>query len=361
MPLGYEFTLQSDSIARAKRLKAEKVVLLDGFNGDDVVVKMDPKGWAGSGPVKSSNTVMKAIDPSAKIKVLTDGELQQLGNWVAQQKSMFQAVMSGTLRLGRGGRAHSLEEHYPALHDLDYMVTQAAIDQHLMKMPKVAVMDLKDALSERDAKGETADDPLNRFKAALMADGGLERLGEIIAADLFVSNGDRFHPRNALPQFLNHQKPNERKICFKTIVNLGNVFLSLDTEREQLSGLDYVDPNGSSTWGNWVRLAQTESAVQDRWPGRLLANPGERQKFAKAVIADLDWIFTGCRTPKPTSLVVFQHEGVGELERLEKGMISGCQKICAMLKNKEKSYRKTHRKDLAKGMMDRYEVLKKVK
>ena len=321
MPLGYEFPLQSDEFHREgpKRLKAQKVVLLDGFNGDDVVLKIDPRAGRGPGRSKSFQHGDEGDRPNGQDQgALRPGTAAVGGLGGAGRRGCYFRArhVRHVAARGEAGRQHSLEEHYPALHDLDYMVAQAAIDQQLMKMPKVAVMDLKDALSERDATGRSG----RRPPESLQGDpdgrrGDRARLKKRSSPRTCSSTTATASIRGMRsPSSSTSISRNERKICFKTIVNLGNVSLSLDSERPQI-----VRPRLRRSQ-RVVDLGELGQVGAGRNPprgievarGELLANPGERQKFAKGVIDDLDWIFTGCRTLKPTHLVVFHGEGVGE-------------------------------------------------
>jgi hypothetical protein len=123
---------------------------------------------------------------------------------------------------------------------------------------------------------------LKAFTATLNAKDGLERLGTIIAVDLFNMNQDRFWPD--APQT---EQIGGFEFHFRCLRNIGNVF-RIDTGdgSSEVGALDFIFRKEGFTDIN-KPLAECERAGGP-WGGRILADKARRLAFAKDVAHDLE-------------------------------------------------------------------------
>src|SRR5262245_26306469 len=90
MALGVLNKIADADIKFATRMKLLKVVLLTGHQKqpvDTVVVKTDSYS---AGHLKAANTIMKTVDPSARVKALDPTEVAALGQFVARRRALLQ-------------------------------------------------------------------------------------------------------------------------------------------------------------------------------------------------------------------------------------------------------------------------------
>jgi hypothetical protein len=160
-------------------LKDPKVWLLVGQNDDKVVIKIEAVSQS---QYKSVNPIVKAVAPGAKLKILTPKERSELQQYI----SNFEAVAEEYRKLG-----------YPYYYDearaVNSLKNSLTFNDPVVKMAAFDVKDLESALDKRLGQAPDKTD-LRAFTATLKAPGGLERLGRIIAVDLFNGNTDRFYP-----------------------------------------------------------------------------------------------------------------------------------------------------------------------
>src|SRR5690606_37480213 len=113
-------------------------------------------------------------------------------------------------------------------------------------------------------------------------------LGEILAVDLFIGNGDRFREVNT------GQYPRG------SIMGDQNVFFSFKNGKITPVGLDTYD--GGGPWSDLNRtIEDLEAANYSKWPGRVLA-PGakaERDEFATNLV---DSLIDMCLDKKPAAV-----------------------------------------------------------
>jgi hypothetical protein len=187
---------------------------------------------------------------------------------------------------------------------------QLGIQGVWIKMDLKHLVGMDSALKHR-MQGDKTD--VRLIAAALKKPGGLEKLGQIIAVDLFNGNKDRFIYSKAAGG--KHPDLPER---FKAISNLGNVLIALDGNgRGTPSGLDSYDP---SNYHNDLRMPV---GPNDDWAGMLLAKgwDQQRQTFAGNVIFDLEMVL-GPRNRK-IAFASKNRLGSNRKQRLLNGMLSG--------------------------------------
>lgn len=179
-----------------------------------------------------------------------------------------------------------------------------------IKMDLKHLVGMDSALKHR-MQGDKTD--VRLIAAALKKQGGLERLGQILAVDLFNGNKDRFVFSKAAGG--KHPDLPDR---FKAISNLGNVLVALDGNgRGSPIGLDSYDPS------NYHNDLRTPVGKNDDWPGMLLARgmDQDRMTFAGNVIFDLEMVL-GPRNRK----IAFASKtrlGSNRKQRLLNGILSG--------------------------------------
>jgi hypothetical protein len=276
--------------------KGHPVFKLEGW-GDDhgkidaIVVKMESMSANATSAhrrdVRVATGMMNVIDPSARTHVLDRAEVEQLkmyadGGNVADQDGLMAA-----------------NELKRLLADPKGVWTKMEVKQ---------LLGLDGALKKRLA-GDKAD--VRAIAAALKKSGGLEKLGQIIAVDLFNGNNDRF-------DFLGGIKADGLPERFKVIRNLGNVLVACGANgRGEPIGLDSYDPN------NEFREMNTALNQQSDWGGLLLtaAKTAERNRFVEGVISDLEMAL-GPRNRK-IAFASKKRLGSNRKERLLNGMLSG--------------------------------------
>jgi hypothetical protein len=91
MPLSVEMPIRNAEIYSFKELKAGKVYVLNGNQGEQLVVKNEYTGVGGTAPIKPSNTVMKVVDPRVKMKVLENDEVGALRSYAQDSRPPWRA------------------------------------------------------------------------------------------------------------------------------------------------------------------------------------------------------------------------------------------------------------------------------
>lgn len=277
-----------------------KVFLLTGALKDRVVVKAD---GLSRDQIKSANWAMKNVDSGARVKILTPFELGQLKEYADTTVAAIELLED----MGYNAK----DMNHPARQLKD---SPGWDDGYVFfKMEPQKLIDVENAYkaAHKSAKDKTPPDltDITRLAASLKAEGGLEKLGEIIAVDLFNGYSDRFYPGGGI--FL-------RK--WKAIVNLGNIFIVTDKDNKLVpSGLDFANAN-SPDW---------QKPIDDQWSGHLLSDVQRRRQFANDVIDDLEFLFSpipptkrAFKSPKPA---LGNHKEA--VQRLIDGMRDGVKKI----------------------------------
>ncbi len=289
--------------------KAGVVWILIGDNDEKLVIKYER---IVKPVLKSLNPIVKAVAPGAALKFLTDVEVSQLKEFVFFHE-LFQTTYSDF-----GMEAYKPHET-AAVAALKTNLNNSDATLNFVKMAALNVVDLKDALEQR-----LASDPnkasLRSFTETLKANGGLERLGQILAVDLFVGNLDRFSPFEGSPRTIAGQS-----FPFRSLINISNVFkVDLTDGSSEVGALDFVDaynPFKLST----VPLAVAEQAdpTIPQWPGRVLADARRRKEFAENVVHDLELILH----PHKSRFSLKKKLGFFAAGRVDAGLVEGTRKI----------------------------------
>lgn len=328
MALSLNSPIATNDIYHIKMFKALKVWLLIGGENDKVVIKTDA---IHAPQYKSASPIVKAVAAGARVRILTPAELFALKEYVRLYEEVAKAYQDM-------GMDYNPDEA-PAVSDLKQSLT---FGFPFVKMEAVNVMDLEGALQDRLA-GNKGD--LRAFTATLNAPGGLERLGKIIAVDLFNGNTDRFYPGSASAKTIAGVTFNLR--C---LVNVGNVFRVTNTAGPEVGALDFIDPNSRFKDIN-TPLATAETSAGEPWPARLLADKKRRNDFAKDVVHDLEAILS----PRKSRFSLKTKLKGDAASRIATGMVQGAQLIKSKLEAKYNPNRWTS------GIRDRYLIICQVK
>lgn len=298
------------------------VFRLDGWGDgkgkvDSIVIKQESTHEVATSAhrrdVRVATQLMTMVDSNAKTVVLSTAEVQQLKTY------------------SDGGN----------VADSTGLATAAELKRLLgnprgvwTKMEVKKLLSLDHAMAGRQ-KGDKTD--VRVIAAALKNPGGLEKLGKIIAVDLFNGNNDRFvWPPPG-------QKDPSMPRAFQAIWNIGNVMIASGSP----IGLDSFDPANDF---NKMTMDVRQHTVNP-WAGVLLIGDRkvDREKFVRDVIDDLEMAL-GPRNRK-IAFASTNRLGTNRTKRLLDGMLAGrkiIQQAVVPLKN---------RPNLPIGMVSRIAVL----
>jgi len=315
--------------------KAGKIFLLEGANDSKLVIKDDA---VFDQQVAHSRSIMKAVHrPSSRVSMLQPAETEALKTFCRYYFEIRQSYKEFGMKY-RSDMKLSVKKLQDAL---------ARQDCNFQKMTLQEVKDVKGALEKRLSGDKTE---LEGFTATLKGPGGLESLGEIVAADLVTGNTDRFMPRGwgVGEEGVKAWTIGGQQFNFKVLVNPGNVFVSLGPGG-RASGLDYLDPQ--SAFKNFaMRLEEHESAYNARWPARILTDRSARKKYAERIIHDLEILLN----PHKSRFSTRTKLGKARKDRLVSGMVSGAGKIATRIQQKAGI-------PMPPAIKDRYDILVSVR
>jgi hypothetical protein len=292
---------------------------------------------------------VKAIDASIKMKPLKPSEVSQLNQWLQQAVPMTQQIAS------TAGSQHAPSLTTAQKDSIDNLRTAVttygtAVEGRtsIAKMSCVQMSTLKIALDLDDNPTDAqllteAEQTYTAFTRALNKEGGLEKIGEILAGDWCIGNCDRFSP----PKFSRTGKVRGAGVTLgiydaqgkaptgkprhqlNLIINLGNVILVGD---DQLSMLDYMDPN--SGFARALQRTANFDEVLKEWPMANLLNPTTRAQMAQLLADDLAYLLH----PRNSGSVNSWKRNVGgrsAWKRIDAGIVSGIKKIMASMQSKK--------------------------
>lgn len=309
--LGIRNPLKAADIYKISELaKGHPVYKVEGW-GDERTGRVDTivlKVESGHGPaVQVAAHVMSMVDQRSAQIALNAAELAELKKWATGAE----------------------------VPDVETFRAAQAIAQTLNQPGTWLKMELRNLMTLDDAVTKRLD-PANPDKAdvrviahALRKHGGLEKLGEIIAADLFNGSNDRFaYPALAAAQ------PGKHGIPLKVVQNVGNVFIACDGNgRGSPIGLDNFDPFGAARHVDGPQ-AQGMDLSLGQWGGNLLvkANKADRDEFVAAVIEDMEALLGGGSRNRKNPFGTQNRLGTGRKQRLTNGLASGAKKLEAGFK-----------------------------
>jgi hypothetical protein len=322
MPLSIENPLLASDIMEARELKDGKIFFLKGRDGSGLVLKAEP-GVTGD-KIKAAAPVLKAIDPSVKMKPLTQPEVIQLKQFLRSWKMYVEFIKAVC---GTDANLPISAEEKKSMGELEACVNQyggggPSGRSDIAKMNYAQMSTLNSVLKvenkpANDASWDEARSIFGEFIKALNSSGGLEKLGQIVAGDFFIGNEDRFvsSGTGVLVQLYGE------KHRLNVILNLGNVIIVKDAKgKSRPTMLDYMDPNT-----DFLDPAQTLSTMSraNDWPMRVLLDKKSRVAFAQKLVDDLEYIL------KPEkSLFGFNKLGGSRVaSRVNDGIIKGIKAI----------------------------------
>jgi len=330
MALALNNPIVANDIHHIRMFKELKVWLLEGGNNDKLVIKTDAVFQQ---QYKSASPIIKAIAPGAKLKVLSQAELNALQEYIRTHELLTQAYQDMDMNFNP-------DETEPVAR----LKESLGFGFPFVKMAAVNVSDLEGALKARLAPNVDKTS-LRAFTATLNAPGGLETLGKIIAVDLFNGNTDRFFPGAASTKNVGGVDFNLR--C---LVNIGNVFRAVTAGGSEVGALDFIDPNSIYKDIN-TPLAQAELGAAYPWPARLLTSRQQRHAFAKDVVHDLEKILNPHK-----SRFSLKTKLTGNSEgRVASGMKQGAFAIKLKLEAKY-----INPNQATQGILDRHQILSQV-
>lgn len=313
MALSMAENIKQSDIHEVKLLKDMKVFLLIGITDERLVIKIDS---VGTDQIKDANRVAKVIDRSARVKILTRQEVFELKTYVATYNELvaFYDAMGMTNVPFLRSDKETMDQLKSQLDNLD------KYPEPFVKMEAMRLQNIQAALEER-AKGNKA--VVRDIATTLKRDGGLEKLGQIVALDMFNDNTDRFYPN-----YNTRKKTGPFEFECKACVNPGNVMLAVQTDGTMnLTALDFIDPNSRmKTYGG--NVADTDGASH-KGIGAISVK-SSRKSFAEDIVHDLEWFLH----PKRSKYSLKTKLGRDAVGRIDKGILQGSKAIKDYLRQK---------------------------
>ena len=266
------------------------VFQLYGKNDDSIVIKAEGDETKSLG---QHAQVLAVVDPNALHIVLTAQERQELRRWANSVNASDTATRNALVELNK---VLLFDLHFSS-RKVKYGNDQGANQktQVIFKMqPRAGLTDLKKASSKiRNQDGTVDKTDVRLIAKALNASGGLEQLGQILAADFFNGSQDRFsapfydmYKKNALVTeggaYTYYEGTTKKSKRFKIIQNHGNVFVYMDGKKARPIGLDFFDYGSAARDYSLDDTEEIES--RSPWPGRWLIN-GDDEAQARWLIA----------------------------------------------------------------------------
>lgn len=298
-------------IADVQELRRGTVYKLTGQGGEQLIIKAEAPQVTQQ-TLSHSTRAMKVVDKrGGNTKALGSTEKNALKSWAEFMQRTYKDIVNNQIHK----QMHQLAD------DLLYQIKGAPT---WYKMPLADLTDAERLLLARmgGADGTEAVDKsgVRQFAEGLKADGGLEQLGKIIAADMYIGNLDRFNPDGSTtnPQY------GGKNFSFKVLVNPGNLFvIGKNTEhRMSVSGHDFLDPNSQHR-----DYSKSLGDIDVAWPGDALCDKARRQKFAKHIVHDLETILS----PNRKSHSPFRKLPGNAPKRVERGILTGMADIVRSL------------------------------
>ena len=317
--LSMQTTITDMEIADVAVLRSGTVYLLTGHANEKLVVKVEA-GMVNKDMFKQNRLAMRAVDPKAggNAKALKKEEVEALKDWT----EFMQRVTSDF--------ADNKIDHFdsgPAAKDLSACLKAFAANLWY-KMPAADLTGADKLLEARLGVGGNGPDKgvMKQFADGLNAEGGLEQLGRIISADMYMGNTDRFNP------FEGSQRDfGGKQLKFKVLMNPGNLFMvgKKTQQRISVSGHDFIDPNtGFRYYDRNIDDISQDYGVA--WLGDTLCSSSARKKFVKNIVHDLEVILT----PNRKSYSPFRKLDSSAEKRVERGMLDGMRLIVKAIDEK---------------------------
>src|SRR5271154_1891785 len=172
MPLDIDSKIAASDIDTVEQVPKKTIFVLSGKEGEKIVIKADD---VSEKHYKSVLPVINAIKPSARTKLLDKNEISELNNYrpdLATVESTDISTKSDSVIF------QEKPKELQGLEKLRYMLSHGC---QFVKMPHYDMIDLDHAVKQRLVDGNKTE--LRLFASTLSKPGGLEALGEVLAAD----------------------------------------------------------------------------------------------------------------------------------------------------------------------------------
>jgi hypothetical protein len=317
--LSMQTTITDMDIADVAVLRTGTVYLLSGHANEKLVVKVE-SGNVDKQMLKHNRLAMRAVDPKAggNAKPLKKAEVDALKDWAEFMKRVTSDFADNKIdNFGSGAAAKDLASC------LEMFATNL-----WYKMPAADLTGADKLLEARLGAGGNAPDKgiMKQFADGLNADGGLEQLGRIVAADMYIGNQDRFNPTNG-----SQKDFGGKQLKFKVLMNPGNLFMvgKKTQQRISVSGHDFIDPNSGFRYYD-RNIDDISRDYNQAWLGETLCHSSSRKKFADHIVHDLEVILT----PNRKSYSPFRKLESNAAKRIERGMKDGMKLIVKAIDDK---------------------------
>jgi hypothetical protein len=313
MPLDIDSKIAASAIDTVEQVPKKTIFVLSGKDGEKIVIKADE---VSEKHYKSVLPVINAIKPSARTILLDKNELSELNKYLPELTTVESTDISTK---SDNVIFQEKPKELQGLEKLRYMLNHGC---EFVKMPHYDMIDLDHALKQRLVDGNKTE--LRLFASTLSKPGGLEALGEVLAADLYIGNTDRFVPRAPDDDTVTSRKYGNVSFHFKALANIANVFCCKQEDGGGVVGpLDFVTSGGPQK-----RFDETLSKLEGttdfgRWTGYALVKAEERKKFIAEVVEDLEKVLG----PRRHKFSPFRKLPTNAAKRLEAGMMSGARHI----------------------------------
>jgi len=323
MPLALNQPIVADEIMEVRELKDGKVFLLTGRDGSKLVIKAED--YVTGDNIKATASVVKAIDPTVKMKPLVASEVLQLNQFVLDWEGFvthLKSLMNTDQEPVTQQEKQSIAELKSVL--AKYGGASAAGRTNIAKLSYVQMSTLGIVLKVEgkaadDAEWDEARQTFAKFSKALNKSGGLEKMGQIMAGDFFIGNQDRFSTSGGVGvKLYNSSKFHHLKV----ILNLSNMILVKEGKGKSTrpSMLDYMDP-----FSDFLKIDQTLATLAQptKWPMHKLLKKESRAKISQDLVDDLNYILQ----PEKSFFGRNKLGGSGAAGRVNDGIVQGIKKI----------------------------------
>ncbi|HTO39438.1 MAG TPA: hypothetical protein VL026_00570 [Rhizomicrobium sp.] len=349
MSLSIDQPIRYSDLLEIRHLKDGKIFLLKGKDGSNLVLKAEANVTGDR--IKAAAPVLKAIDPTVRMKPIDPSEIIEIEKFLKAWRKYVDFIEWAA---GSGSNTPIANAEEFCMSELASCIRQFGAvgpggKTSIAKMSYVRMSTLGIVLDvERaaltDASWTEAREMFAKFIKALNKSGGLEKLGQIMAGDFFISNQDRFQSNGqGMGTMIHVQEPTDgkrkRSHVLKVLFNLNNIILVKPAKGKKTrpSMLDYMDPNAMfSDIGQTVDALEAASVVKQdpkTWPMRVLIDRKERSTIAKNLADDLAYILQ----PQPGNSFFGRGNvgGSGAAARIEKGILQGIRAIAKALRAKQ--------------------------
>lgn len=318
MPLDIDSKIAASAIDTVEQIPKKTIFVLSGNEGEKIVIKAENR--VTEKHYKSVLPVINAIKPSARTILLDKSELIELNKYRADLATVEAPNISTK------DDSVIFQEKPRELQGIELLKCMLKDGCQFVKMPHYdGIIDLDHAVKQRLVHGNKTE--LRLFASTLSKPGGLEALGEVLAADLYIGNTDRFMPRAPDDDTVTCRKYGNVSFHFKALANIANVFCCKQKDGGGVVGpLDFVTYGGQQKHFDEELSKLEQDGTKDdfgKWTGYALVRREERKKFIAEVVQDLEAVLG----PRRHKFSPFRKLPTNAAKRLEAGMMSGARHI----------------------------------